>query len=143
LNYPFWMNERLFAFKINGVPYWLSIAEAIALKNPEVTSRINEITNNLKNKRMLKDGFTPGMQDNINEVINNRSDYDRRLRELGLVELGYEKVLHEDVETSNHCANLEFAQHAKDIGVDLSDNEMDAIVSGEYFDSSKCDLTED
>lgn len=130
------MNERLYCFKYDDKVEYLQLSQARTIDHPEVKRRIGEIILNSKNKRMIKDGFEPGFQDNINEYCGSKGEYDRRIRELGLVEIGYEtKDLTESTTTGIKYGD-EFIEHAKEIGVDLTGNEIEAIKTGEYFDES-------
>ena len=137
------MSERLYIFRIDGKVELLSIQQARELKDPFVDLRINEIIYNSRNKRMVKDGFEPGWQENIREYASSRSEYDKMLRERGLVEVGYDLTPQDSTTVGGACNSEEFALHAKELGVELSDREIDAIKSGEYFDASKCDPTMD
>jgi hypothetical protein len=139
------MNERLYVFKMpDGSVEMMTIKEAIELNRADISARIEEIMLNSKNKRMNKDGFEPGWQDNLQTYAGGRKEYDRLLREKGLVEIGYDtKDLKESTAVGGATNTEEFALYAKEIGVDLNDQEIDAIKSGEYFDASKCDLSGD
>lgn len=138
------MNSPLYVFKMpDGKVELMSIKTAISMNNEHINNRIRQIFANLQNKRMKKDGFEPGFQANINENIHSRGEYDRRIKELGLIELGYDHIPTDTTSLGGVCRTLEFAKYAKEIGIDLSDNEMEAITTGEYFDPSKCDLSED
>lgn len=131
-----------YKFEVDGKVQFLSIEEARSLNRPDVEARIREIGENLKNKRMTKDGFTPGWQENIGAYAGGRLEYDRMLKERGLVEIGREYKPSESTTVSNPCATEEFANYAKELGVELSDNEVDAIKTGEYFSEDKVDLGE-
>lgn len=82
---------------------------------------------------MKKDGFEPGWQENIQAYAGGRQEYDRLLKEQGLVELGYDYVPQESVGDYNACATPEFIEACLEAGIDLSGNEQEAIKSGEYF----------
>jgi len=124
------MNEKLYCFKYDNKVEFLTLLQARALNSPVIELRIKEIILNSKYKRMKKDGFEPGMQDNINEYCGSRGEYDRRIRELGLVEIGYDAVPQDSTTTTDYTANLEFALHAREIGVSLTDNEIEGLVDG-------------
>lgn len=131
------MNERLFCFKFDGKIEYMSIKDAIALDNDAVATRVKEIMLNLKSKRMIKDGFEPGYQDNINEYVGSKGEYDRRLRELGLIEIGYETAhIKETTEVGGAMKSEGFIEAALELGIDLNEQEIDAMKSGEYFDES-------
>lgn len=138
------MNERLYCFKINGEIMYLSIKDAVTLYKDDTASRVQEIIQNSKNKRMSKDGFEPGWQENIQAYAGGRLEYDRMLKERGLVEIGKDtECIRESTETGGACRSDEFIKSALEIGVDLTGNEIEAIKSGDYFDASKCDLSGD
>lgn len=135
---------RFYSFKLSdGTEKLMTIGEAADCGDLAVIARIKQIVANSKVKRMKKDGFTPGWQENINEYVGGRKEYDRVLKEKGLVEIGYDYKPQESTRVTNPCANLDFALHAKEIGVDLSDQEVEAIASGEFFETAKADLTSD
>jgi len=132
--------SRYYTFTmLDGTEKLMTITEALreaGNENDHIRIRIKEIIANSKVKRRAKDGFTPGWQENINEYAGGRKEYDRLLKEKGLVEIGYDYVPKESTKVSNPCASLEFALHAKEVGVELSDREVEAISTGEYFEKS-------
>lgn len=81
----------------------------------------------------VKDGFTPGWQENIRAFAATKGQYDALLKERGLVEIGYDYTPQESVLDHSPCANLDFAMELKKIDPKTSDREMDAIISGKYF----------
>lgn len=126
--------QRYYTFRLSDSSVKvMTYAEAIEMNDEMVQSRIKEIRNNLQNKRMRKDGFEPGWQENIQEYVSGRREYDKLLREKGLVEIGYEHVPRESVLDHHPCATEEFAKGAREAGVELSDSEVDAIKTGDYF----------
>jgi len=131
------MNERLYYFKM--LNKHLSIVDARSLNNPEVNERINQIRENQNNKRMIKDGFEPGIQDNIKEYCGSQGEYNRRIRELGLIEIGKDtsSLKESTTEGGGFTRTDGFIEYAKEIGVELTGNEADAIKSGEYFSPDK------
>lgn len=136
------MNETLYCFKYDGKVEYLTITQAINLEHPAVMKRIDEIFLNKRNKRMTKDGFEPGWQENIQAYAGGRLEYDKMLRERGLVEVGFDtEHVKDSTTTGGACRSEEFIKSALDMGVDLTGNEIEAIKSGEYFDDSKCDLS--
>lgn len=128
--------SRSYTFKRDdGSIEVMSLSEASKkYHEPDIKRRFDEIIENSKNRRMVKDGFTPGWQENINAYAGGRMEYDKMLKERGLVEIGREYVPSEkkDVIVSP-CANEEFVRACIDNGIELSDTEADAIKSGEYF----------
>jgi hypothetical protein len=138
------MRNRYYTFKkSNGEVLLLTIEQALELKqDEEISKRLREIRANTTNVRRLKDGFEAGYQPNINRFCSSRGEYDRTLKEMGLTEIGKERIPTQSEGTLNPCANEEFVKHCHEIGVDLSGQEEKAILSGEYFDSSKCEIEE-
>lgn len=125
---------RLYTFNLtDGSIRVLTVEEAFKLGDPLVHKRIQEIILNSKNKRMVKDGFEPGWQENIQAYAGGRMEYDRMLKERGLVELGKDYVPRETEADFNPFASEEVIQGALDAGIELSGNEVDALKSGEYF----------
>lgn len=98
-----------------------------------IIERLQDIGESHRKRRRKKDGFTPGWQENINAYAGGRREYDRLLKEQGLVELGYEGTVTEDTTYHHPCANEEFAMALKEADPTTSDQEVDAIKSGEYF----------
>lgn len=130
------MRERLYTFTLSdGSVQVLTLQDALKIQDDQsVKKRIDQIVENSRNKRMKKDGFTPGWQENIQAYCGGRREYDRALKERGLVELGYDYVPQESTRDDlSPCANEEFVQAAIEAGVDISGNEAEAIKSGEYF----------
>lgn len=136
------MIESYKMFKINGKTELLTLEQAYKIGTPEVLEQIERIKLAYNSKRMIKDGFEPGFQANINEYCPDRASYNRALKEKGLVELGKDtSSIRDTTTTGGYCNTVEFALEARKIGIELSDQEVDAIASGEYFDSSKVDLS--
>lgn len=105
------------------------------LEDPEIKAKFETILVNSKNKRMKKDGFEPGWQENIQAYAGGRREYDKMLKERGLVEIGYDYVPQESTGNVNFCHSDEFVDTCLAEGIDLSGNEIEAIKSGEYFKS--------
>ncbi len=126
--------SRSYIFKMpDGSVEMMTIEEAKQLNSIDVELRIREIYQNSKNKRMIKDGFEPGVQDNINEYCGSYGEYARRIKELGLVEIGYEAVPKDTTVTTDVSASLEFALSCREEGIDLTDCEVEALASGEML----------
>lgn len=125
---------RLYTFNLSdGSIKVLTIDEALKIQDPLIKRRIEEIIQNSKQKRMVKDGFQAGYQENIQAYVGGRREYDKALRDRGLVEIGKDYVPKEAQIDYNPCASDEFVQGALEAGVHLSGNEQEAIKSGEYF----------
>lgn len=118
---------------------YLNFEQAFLLANskPElkelIEQRVREIISNSKNKKRKKDGFEPGWQENIREYVGGRREYEQRLKEKGLVEIGYDYIPKDTSGSKNPCATKEFALAVKEVFKDTSDQEIEAIASGEYF----------
>lgn len=108
-----------------------------AKNNPQdydfIKNRVDQIIENFKGRRRVRDGFQAGFQENINEYAGGRREYDKLLKEKGLVEIGKDYIPKESNPGINPCANEEFALSAKELGFIDSDREVEAIKSGEYF----------
>ena len=100
-----------------------------------IKSRFYEIMSNIKTKKRTKDGFEPGYQQNTGRYAGGRIEYEKQLREMGLVEIGKEYIPEESKGDYNFCHTDDFVQTCLDSGIDLSGNEQEAIKSGEYFKS--------
>lgn len=46
----------------------------------------------MKSNKAVKDGFVAGYQRNIGKVCNTYSAYKKALRDMGLVEIGYDEI---------------------------------------------------
>ncbi len=136
--------EHLFVFKMpNGKVELMPLDIAVKMNDEHIKARVEEILLNLRNKRTKKDGFEPGWQENIREYHSDRASYNRAIKEKGLVELGYDYIPQESTKVGGIERSLEFALYAKEIGVDLSDNEVDALVSGDLLKDVKIDTGDD
>lgn len=137
------MNERLYKFKMaDGSIEFLTIEQAKLKGVPDFEKRFDEIVLNSKNKRMNRDGFEPGWQENIQAYAGGRKEYEKLLKERGLVEIGYDYTP-EDSTSVKGAQGIDFALHAKELGIELNEQEIDAIADGSYFSADKCDLSDD
>ncbi|MGE3608016.1 MAG: hypothetical protein AB7I27_00410 [Bacteriovoracaceae bacterium] len=127
--------SRSYTFKRDSgdVEIMTLLEASTKIHEPDIKRRFEEIILNSQNKRRKKDGFTPGWQENINAYAGGRMEYDRLLKERGLVELGNDYIPQEAKGDYNFCQTEEFIQTCLEEGIDLSGNEIDAIKSGEYF----------
>lgn len=103
------------------------------IDDPAIKARFDEIIANSKNIRRKKDGFEPGYQANTGRYAGGRLEYEKQLKEMGLVEVGYDYVPQESIGEHNFCHTEEFIQTCVENGVELSGQEQEAIKSGEYF----------
>jgi hypothetical protein len=129
-----------YTFNLNGDIKLMTMEEAS--KYPELTDRIKQIIEAHKAKRMTKDGFEPGYQPNLGEYVGGRLEYNKKLKEKGLVEIGYDYIPKESCPNISPLQGEEMAKAVKEIVPELSDNEVEAIKTGEYFNESKV-VTED
>lgn len=132
----------LYSFTINGQSELLSMVEASVINLNEVKNRIEDIARNKANKRMTKDGFTPGWQENIQAYAGGRLEYDKMLRERGLVEIGYDHTPQDTTTEENYFANDEMIKAMTEIGIDLSGQEIDALKDGSLLKETTIDIAE-
>ena len=126
--------DRFYFFTLSdGSSKSMTMKEAFAHSDPAVKTRIDEIRANVKNRRTRQDGFTAGWQENIQEYCGGRKEYDQRLKDKGLVEIGndYIPTVAEEI---HPCANKEFIKSAQELGVDVSDELGKDILSGKVFE---------
>jgi hypothetical protein len=134
------LNETLYFFeKSDGTSDMLSIEDAFKLDDPKIKARIETIIQNKKNKRMKKDGFTPGFQQNIMEYAGGPGEYAKKLKEKGLVEVGYDYIPQESTAIYNPFQNEEVLKELATME-ELSGQEMDALKSGELLKDVTLDL---
>lgn len=127
-----------YAFKFrNGDYKMLTLHDAV--KIPELKERVNQIIESFKSKRMKHDGFQPGFMPNINEYVGGRKEYAKKLKEKGLVEIGYDYIPKESKPDISPLAGQEMAEAIKEIVPELSDREVDAMATGEYFKNKPID----
>lgn len=127
--------SRSYTFRdSNNAIHVMTLQEASQkLEDSAIKARFDEILVNSKNKRRQKDGFEPGFQENTGRYAGGRKEYEAQLKEMGLVEIGYDYVPQESRGDQNFCQSDEFVQTCLDNGIELSGNEQDAIKSGDYF----------
>lgn len=129
-----------FETKQGGTYMTFEQAYLLASEKPElkdlIEKRIREIISNSKNKKRVKDGFEPGWQENIQAYVGGRREYNQLLKEKGLQEIGYDYIPKDSTRVSSPCQTEEFALAVKEVFPDTSDQEIDAIKSGDYFKES-------
>lgn len=112
----------------------LTIQQARSFGCPKMNERCQEIIdfNRSKNKGAYKkDGFKPGWQENIREYCGSRGQYDRRLKELGLVEIGNEgRVVESTSKAFNPFEIEEFCKEVYDSLDSKSENLIEAFKKG-------------
>lgn len=128
--------EELFDFKTpNGDRLKLTISQARSFGCKEMNQRCDEIVEDRKRqkkKTYKKDSFVPGWQQNIRMHITCPFKYKRALKELGLVEIGNDYIPTQETRDFNPF-NSEVVKEAVKLGIELSDREINAMESGEYF----------
>lgn len=136
--------DDLFEFVLpDGTKSMMTIVRARGLGCRHINARCDEIIADFKEqakKKRHKDGFVPGWQENIRMYITCPAQYKRALRDLGLVEVGYDITFKDNTTTSNPFASEEMIRAALQSGIELSGREIDALQSGEYFKDVKLDL---
>lgn len=127
--------DESFDFKIpTGQRVKLTIPQARSFGCVEMNKRCDEIVAELKkNKAHKKDSFVPGWQENIRMYITCPFQYRRALKDLGLIEIGYDYIPQQK-EVSTNVFTPEMVEHAvRELKIDLSGSEIDAMESGEFF----------
>ena len=126
--------DRYYTFPfMDGSTKTMTLEEAFLNGDHLVKKRFAEILNNIKNRHRKKDGFTSGWQENIQENIGGRKEYDIRLKELGLVEIGNDYIPQQSTNETHPCSNDEFIKEAAECGVNMTEGLEDSIKSGEFF----------
>lgn len=137
------MRTTYHLFKVNNELMTLSIEEACKIGTPEIKEQLKRIKENQANKRRVKDGFTPGWQENINKNCGSQAEYNRTLKEMGLVEIGRDYIPKDSTTTCNPFGSDEMVKAIIDTGIELSGQEADGVKSGELFKDIPVSLTED
>lgn len=134
--------SRSYTFKDStGDIHVLTLQEAAKkINDPAIKKRFDEIILNSQNKRRRKDGFIPGFQENTGRYAGGREEYNKQLKEMGLVEIGYDYVPQESVGEHNFCQTDEFIETCLENGIELSGNEQEAIRSGDYFKEATIEI---
>lgn len=120
----------------DGSKRMLTVMQARSFGCKHMIKRANEIVDsiNSKNKKKhKKDGFVPGWQENIMCNAWSYGEYQRILKQNGLIELGNETAPIKDATTTGGYYNDEFFKSAHDAGIYISGKEEEAMRSGDYF----------
>lgn len=135
--------DDLFEFVLpDGSKHMLTVRHARSFGCKHMNKRCDEIVADFLNrnkKKRHKDGFVPGWQENIRMYITCPHQYRRALKDLGLVELGYDVEFKDSTKVNNPFENEELIKEAVKSGIYLSGREIDALKSGEYFKDVKID----
>ena len=136
--------DDLFEFVLpDGSKSNLTIVQARGFGCRHMNARCDEIVEEFRNKnkkKRHKDGFVPGWQENIRMYITCPHQYKRALKDLGLVEVGYDVEFKDTTKVSNPFENEELIKEAVKSGIYLSGREIEALKSGDYFKDVKLDL---
>lgn len=91
----------------------------------------------MRSNRAVKDTFQPGFQRNIGEYCKTYSEYKRKLKEKGLIELGYEDIPMDDRpdDSTAHYWTDEFLRDLyEDCGITLDGQLIEALRNGRLQD---------
>lgn len=114
---------------------FLTLEEALSNEETkdQAIDKIKSMREASKNKRMIKDGFQAGWQENLGMYVGGKKEYDKILKEKGLVEIGYDYVPKESHGNTDFFKTDEFIKTCIDNGIGINDQEEKAIKSGDYF----------
>jgi len=85
----------------------------------------------MRSNRTVKDGFQPGFQRNIRKHCNTYGEYKAHLKNMGLVELGYEDLPEKREDKTNYWTDEMLRKIYNETGVKFSDREATALKEGE------------
>ena len=125
--------ETSYYFKTELLNGFYTIAKAVELDPNGSRARIEAIKDSHRNKRMVKDGFTPGYQESTQRYAGGRLEYNAHLREAGLVEMGKDCKIVSGIKEFNPFDNDEMIKEIVEAGADLSGSQIDALKSGELM----------
>ena len=114
------MRERYYSFKTSdGSHEVLTLAQAATLTDPLIKLRLDEIRMNIANVKRKHDGFEPGIQANTGMYAGGRLEYNRQLKELGLVEIGNDYTPKDSNGDYNYCQSDTFVESCIEAGIEL------------------------
>jgi len=90
--------------------------------------------------RSVDDRFVPGWQESIRAHCDSYSHYKRLLKERGLVEIGTDYIPHQVYPIVSPAANMEFINELQRQGETLTGNEIEGMLSGQYFKDARAKL---
>jgi len=79
----------------------------------------------MRSKKLVKDGFQPGFQRNIMKHCSTYSEYKAQLRQMGLIELGYEDLPKAKENRIQYWDDEFLKKVYNEHGVKFSDNEAE------------------
>lgn len=84
----------------------------------------------IKSNQQIKDGFVPGFQRSIRKYCNTYSEYKYHLKQMGLVEMGYEDIEEDKDGNIVKYWTDDMLKKVYDHGFKFSDREADALKKG-------------
>lgn len=82
----------------------------------------------IKSNKRVKDSFRPGYQRNIREYCSTYSEYKQKLKEKGLIEIGYDEIKEDDSGHMNYWDD-KMLKKVYDL-TQLSGQEAEALKNG-------------
>lgn len=82
----------------------------------------------IRSNVMVKDSFVPGFQRNIRKHCATYAEYKQHLKNMGLIEIGYEDL--PETEDKTKYWTPELLKKLYDMGLGFGDCELDAIEAG-------------
>ena len=97
----------------------------------------------VKSQAKLCDSFKPGFQRNIMKYCANYSEYKAHLKNMGLVEMGYEDFKDEDIKEEYKVWDDDLIKYMVDRGLEISDREAVALKENKLIEEDKVISTPD
>lgn len=87
----------------------------------------------MKSNKMVKDGFVAGFQRNIGKVCNSYGAYKRMLKEMNLIEIGYDEIKEDPAseDFTDYWTNDILKEVYEEDGINLDGQLVNALQSGE------------
>jgi len=82
----------------------------------------------IKSNKSVNDGFAPGYQRSIGKYCATKAEYNAHLKNMGLIELGYEDLPKNEHKTTYWTDDI--LKKVYDYGVQISDREAEALKKG-------------
>lgn len=128
------MKYRMYFYEFsNGYSKWMTPVEAYKYSNENDVS-IDQDGFDKDQKsfiRSTKDGFQSGWHPSLGMHIRGKKHFNQVLKEKGLIEMGKEKVTPQERKKKNYIDETGIKE-AVDLGAEISGQEADALISGEY-----------
>lgn len=84
----------------------------------------------MKSNKRVKDGFQPGFQKSIREYCSTYGEYKQKLKERGLIELGYEELPEREEKRESYWTPDVLKRLYNEFGVKFSDREAEELENG-------------